>query len=681
MPLHPNTSIYGYPGDNFGTIWRMRWYKDSRKLGITDFSYNPNLAAPFGTYFVEEGTPVLYFEPLKLMTFLTNEVFAYNFILFLSFVLTPFFMFLLLHYLTKNVFASFIGSLIFNLAPYHFWHSFNHLDLAEIQWIPLYVLALLNLEKKRNIWSAFLAAAAYLLVIYTSFYYGYFMFLFTIVFLAFKISFDILTQKKAWFNFQKIKKHLISYSIFGLIVFIFMLPTFKAIIYADVSPEMSSLASAKKTVDELTAMSARPWDYLVPSVNHPVFGKYSLQFYDWIRTQLSDFKGLSTFVQERTLYLGAINLILAFLGILIWLRRWLHHQSKTFFPLIFFLMAIVLALTSGPPYVGIRAHTIYLPSYYLFNLSSFLQGFRVYARLGVVVLLCTTIISSLGIKYIFEILAGKLEGFRRKTIILSTVYCLLSTLILFDFLNVPPFNVTDVSTIPQCYQWLAEQPNDFIFVENPDLYAYTDALLFQRIHQKKLFNMMGGRLHDAVWPLVNDLDNPEDIDHLKAFGVKYIFLHTKNIFPPDELDHIRYMRIAKALDPKIVPENLEVVQQCSEGLIYKIKDFQPKDKIYVIREKSEKWYPTGDWELKDRVNYLFIANATAETKTKRLRFESDTQALEIKIDNGGDVIEIIDNIIEIPPGLTRVVVINKGGEKDVILKNLKLREIDCGETC
>lgn len=669
MPLRPNTVIYGYPGDSFGTLWRLRWYKDARQT--TDFSYNPNLAAPFGTYFAEEVNPIAYLGPLKILTFLTNEVFAYNFFIFASFVLTPLFTFFLLDYLMKNKKAAFIGSLIFNLAPCHFWHAFNHPDLAQIQWMPLYILVLLHLEKRKNIKAALLAAASYLLVFYTSFYYGYFMFLFTAVFLFFKLGLEILRQKKAWFNLKALQQRFLVYSIFALTIFIFMLPTIKSVLFTNLSGETSSTTNIRRSLDDLVAMSARPWDYIVPSINHPVFGKYTDQFYDWVEHQFSDFKALSTFVQERTIYLGIVNLILGIIGLIGLIGR----RKKRTTVIIFFLTAIILALISGPPYVGIRAHTIYLPSYYLFNLSSFLQRFRVYARLGVVVLLCVTVISAYGVKYSFERLS-------RKFLLPTSYFLLLIVLIIFDFLNFPPFNVTDVGTISECYQWLADQPGDFIFVENPDLYAYTDALLFQRIHQKKIFNMMGGFLHDTIWPLVADVNSEGHVDHLKSFGVEYIFLHTKNIFPPDELDDLRYMRTAMALEIDKMPKKLEVAKQCPEGVIYKIKDFRPKDKIYVVREKSETWFPTGDWELQNRISYLFIANATGETKVKHLSFEADTQALEIRIDNSGEITKIIDNVLEIPPGLTRVVVINKDQREDIVFRNLRLQEISCTiESC
>ena len=166
----------------------------------------------------------------------------------------------------------------------------------------------------------------------------------------------------------------------------------------------------------------------------------------------------------------------------------------------------------------------------------------------------------------------------KKRLILTA---LIDLFILFEFNNIPPFHVTDVSRPPAVYSWLAEQKGDFIIAEYPigeatagETYVELDYLFYQRVHRKKLINgaIPGTKAYDVTQKIIRIADE-ETPKLLSSLGVKYIVVH---------LDRYREGTNKKAVD--IVGEVPDLLK--SEGLRL-VKRFG-SDEIYeVIAEPLE----------------------------------------------------------------------------------------------
>lgn len=537
-----NTSVYGYPGDNFSTIWHRWWVPYAHDHGL-DPRYTPFLNAPFGMDLgAALDTAVLYTTPFAILTSVFNEVFAYNLIIFVSFPLAAFTMYLLVKHLTKSRWPAILSGLIFSFSPYHFWKAYNHADLASIQWLPLYVFSLIKLFEKRNYRWAFLTALSFALVTLTSFYYGYFMILFTIGLVVSCWASGRLLNKTRSFDPTMLKVLALT----GILAAVFILPFTYKLFFASFSSSIAPAAGRAAgglgtTLDELLSLSSRPWDFLVPSVHHPFFGKYVAQFYSWLARTGNDFKTQSAFAWERTIYLGWVGLGLSLFALKNFKKnkRWI---------LIFAFLALSMVWTSFPAFINVSGHRLYFPSYFLHKLAPM---FRTYVRLGVVVLLCVAVLAGFGLKFLLEKIKNK------KLYPIS--YTLFALLVLLDFTNSPPSRVTTFEQTPPVYQWLAEQQGDFIVAEYPQPYSEAEAMFFQRLHQKRLV---------TVTKELADIYQSETIEKLRSLGVKYVVVHMVNIFPSDPYNENRGTQATSS--PPAGSENFKAVQRFSEAHVYEI---------------------------------------------------------------------------------------------------------------
>ena len=109
---------------------------------------------------------------------------AHNVQIFSSFVLAGCTMYLLARYLTGSPLASAIAGFAYTLSPFHLAVAMQYDALASIQWIPLYLLALLVLLQRRGLRQAVWAGAAFALVAATSYYYAWFLGWFTLLVVA-----------------------------------------------------------------------------------------------------------------------------------------------------------------------------------------------------------------------------------------------------------------------------------------------------------------------------------------------------------------------------------------------------------------------------------------------------------------------------------------------------------------
>jgi len=529
--LRFQTSIYGYPSDSFATIWRF---------------WSWTQGAAIGDYI---GPYLLHFCGKWLAT-VTNEIAAYNLLLFLSFPLAALTMYLLVWELTRNKYASFISGLIYSFSLYHFWHGFAHLGLSQIQWLPLYIWSLIKLDRRRNIRWSLLTALIYLLNFLTDYYYGYFLLLFTAAF----VFGQIVLKKFDW-------KLLGCYLLTAVLVILLVTPF---ALKARQSQEF--LPVSKRSFDDLLALSARPWDYFLPSIYHPVWGRWVEPIYQTIESWGNDFEYRSAFLPERPIYLGLTAVALAVFGFIHGLKT--RHRDRV---VLFGICSGLLLWASGPAFVSLRGLNIPFPSFFLYHIFPM---FRAYIRLGLLVLLGVAVLAGFGVKFL-------LEGLKAKRL-LPIAYCLVPFLILFEVLNFPPFHSTDFSQIPEVYRWLATEPGNFIIAEYPrdnDVSSdcrktatpvarnYGYGKFFQRTHGKDLFDSSG--LDAEVRAKLADPTDPEALKVLSIAAVKYIVVHTKEIFPGENpLDSCHGWAVMAQL-PDGIP-GLKLVREFPEAIVYEV---------------------------------------------------------------------------------------------------------------
>jgi len=527
-----SSCLFGTKSDNFAAVWSL-WARSEGhgKVSLTQF-----VNFPFGKTLKTNPLDFLTTLPAAWLSSVSNETFAFNFILFLSFLLSGFFAYALVHLLTKRTIPSTLCGLAYMILPYHLAMSQYHFSLARVEIFPLFLLALVCFLRRPK----WYVAASILIVQFASFtidpHYGLFNLLILVVY---SLVYLFYHRTKGWSRPALTRVGLL----FLLVILAGAtgVPRFLAI------SEGSAEFVLGKPLEQLYAYSARPWDYFLPSVQHSVFGKFTSRF---IMSHLHD-----SYWHEQTLYLGWCMIILAVVGV--W-QLWRSTRPEHRFWGVFLpILAIGGFVFSMPPTVRILGTQIPMPGYFLHQV---LPMFRVYARFGIVVATALIPLAGFGLAWVIERVRWK-----------KAVVCILGGLILFEFLPPIPFPTVDLSDPPDVYEWLAEQTEVEAIVEYPlnwpavkegghlnlwDLYEY---MVWQRVHEKPMFNGQPEIQLDLAMKLV--LQDPTESNtpvRLGWLGITHMVIHKESF------------EIA-TLESLVRNPDIEVVYTDEEATVFRIR--------------------------------------------------------------------------------------------------------------
>lgn len=694
------SSIYGYPGDPFGGIWSIWWLKYAWQKGISP-SFSPLIAAPFGATLGQVRFLVWDYLLLPL-SLLFGEVFAYNFFIFVSFPLSGITMYFLAYYLTKNKLAAVVSGLIYTFSPYHLIRGLTHLTLTNIQWLPLYFLALLKLREERSYRSAIFVGLAFSLVFLFDYYYGYFTVFFTLLFLLFSLGYDLRRS----FKFQTVSAKLqnsffnpnvlvtksltsLKLSFVSILAAIFVIIPFFYPVFKNVSS--SEPQAFARYFPELFVYSARPWDYLLPSIDNPFFGKYVFGFLS-ARLHSSNFF-------EQTLYLGYLPLLLAFFAVMVKSveRKIKIDEERSAFATRFFLLAALgAALFSAPPLIELGRLRVPMISYYAYSLFSM---FRVYARFGIFAILSISVLAGIGFKYLFD--------FARHVRRQVAIFLVVVTLILVEFINVPPFRTTDVSAkaVPQVYEWLASQKGSFIVAEYPVVsyieFPNYDYLFYQRIHQKRLLNgALPGTRADRMRENLFDITNPGVPSLLRYLGVKYVIIHgdkyREGLVPKKlkryyggEYGLINQIKYNRGRIPQVKSPDLKLRKIFGSDFVYEVDAPPPllvilwSDNFGALEDwggANWRWMKNkGQLEVKNLSNKVLRAKLTFKAasfyRQRKLRIVMGDKVLREAIVAPNFPKKFFLKDVVFKPGINKIVFHSKPGPDkiDILLRNFDMR--------
>lgn len=515
LVLRPNSYIPGFEStdETYGALWNFWWLKFVSQRHLTDKSCSL-IAAPFGIASSESGYPIWNFIN-KRLTLATSPVFAYNFEVIFSFLASAICMYYLMLYLSGSKICAIFSAAIYNFCPYHFARAWQHLGLAQIQWMPLYILALLKLKDKPDLKHALFAAVSLFLVFSFDLYYAYFMLIVSGLFIIFMLITDWKKKTKNTAYFKSDFKIIWRLFISLFLVFMMILPTVIQVVknrenYS--GKESSAYNPYIRPFEDLFAQSARPLSYFLPATAHPVLGKFTEDFIG------SDLYGES--LTEHALYLGWVPFILA---IIAFRRR--AKSRKKFYVSFFAFLALGAWLFSQPPWWNILGFKLYMPPFFMYKALSM---FRAYCRFGIVVMLAVSVLSGFGLMFLLERFKDK----NRKIVI----GILFFAVVFFEFWNYPPLKVIDVSKVPDVYYWLKGQPQDFTIAEYPlDAVSPNEMYKFyQATHEKRIINgTIPGTLANRVAGEIVKLSEARTAGILKWMAVKYVLVHKENYLKTD----------------------------------------------------------------------------------------------------------------------------------------------------
>lgn len=548
-------------------LWTVK-YCSLHKIGLSNCNF---VAYPFGMDFQDyTGSSYLWQFIKNSLTFLRNESFAFSFLVFLSFILSGWFAYLLVYYVSGSNFAALFSGVIFAFSPYHFSRAWQHLSLSQIQLLPLYLLGLFLLKEKSGKKSFLFMIAVFFILNSVNFYYAYFMVISAVTFIGF-----CFFNKSS--NFKPKLHFLLSFVSVCLISLILISPSLLEIYKekSQIGPNTPlSHNIINRPFEDLFSQSARPLSYFLPATVHPIIGGFTERFLG------SSLYGES--LTEHALYLGWIPLILAFIAFNA--RKKIKKETgascsrESFYIDFFVLLAAVAWLFSQPPWWNFLGLKIYMPSFFMFKI---LPMFRAYCRFGIVVMLAVSVLAGFGLKFVL----GKCKTFKLK-ISITAIFC---CLVIFEFWNWPPYKVIDISKAPAVYYWLKKEPQDLAIAEYPLDVDTANVMykFYQTKHEKRVINgTMPGTYANNVARTIVKLSDPQTAAVLKWMGVKYVLVHRQDYLDTDLLAQ------KEELDKIPANRGLQLIrsfpgQECSQKNMVCLEEAGPIDAYEVVSSPAE----------------------------------------------------------------------------------------------
>ncbi len=476
--LRLNSAIPGSPpGDNFEYLWKVWWFKHALVDKHVSPFFAPHVFYPDGFYLANaEMTPANTLLAIPLTATFGYTV-SYNLMIFLSFVLAGFGMYLLVYYLTKNPWAGVLSGAIFAFCPYHIAHALKHLPLVSIQWIPLFFLCFEKTLVEKRLRYAGLAGLFYSLLALSSWYYAVSVGLMGLIYALFRVTFrqaqghpDLSTSSRSLSQSRRersgrvrsLKKFFSAQSLKYAAVFLLV----TVVLVGPFIPpylQFRERGVMRYLLGEVDQYSANIDDFLIPSPLHPIWGGSVLK-------RLSVLKEDWT---ENLLYLGVVPLLLALFA---FVRRGKEAKVRAFgfVGLVSFVLALGTTLHILGKRVLIGRFPIPLPVLPLFLVFPVFGSMRVWTRFGVMTIFAVAVLAGFG-------LAELLTRFKDKRGAFLSVALLI--LVLFDFLAVPlPMSKVEPRPVDL---WLAQQAGMFNIIQLPPDFAGLQ-MYYSIVHGKRI---------------------------------------------------------------------------------------------------------------------------------------------------------------------------------------------------
>ena len=601
-PLLPNiaSSVYGKTGDPIGTVWSFKWFKETALLGKGSPWHYFGAAYPYG---LRTSMPPV-FMPFVLPSLIPRgEAIAYNLIVLLGIALNGFVMFLLGRKLYKRNIAAIGMGLIYMCCPYALTRAKYHLSLAQIFVFPLLLYALLCLKRNPSTANKVKVFLVLLLAFNIHPYYAFMsVLMLAILFIFFilrKLSRGSAVLKKDW----PLIKACILLAALALIVTI-------PISYIQIIASSNGLSIFKRPEGDLYTYAGQAWNYYVPSPNSLFFGAASQSF---IKGKI-----LSTNIEEFVLFLGYTNMGLAFIGMFFWFTRKrirtagrlseeLERSGGWAIPFAV-ICAIIFFVWSLPPTIKLGNFTLYLPAWVAYKI---VPTIRVYARFGVIVFFCVTLLSGACLAMMDKALSS------RKALLRNILLALLIVLLVSEFVEVT-HNPTQVIYDQQpIYTDVTNLPDEAVIVEYPFVAsdeAYNYQYLWKQLfHGKQLLNGYGlGTEGESLRCSVLNILDQRTPGLLSYMGAEYISLHKDFYEKGSEYSYPR-----SGLDLSNLPAGFEIVSQNSETALLKITTqrpdkviiYEPKFSMAITRDFGNGWWLGAErkWAIKiDSVNDCIV---------------------------------------------------------------------------
>jgi len=431
-------------GDGFLNVWNIWWINKA----VTELHQNPwtttYLQFPHGTSLL--GHTMIPFKGFMAIPLLRIFPFiqTFNICVIFAFVVGGLTAFWLAYTLSRSYAGSLVAGFIFTFCSYHFAHAAGHLNLASIEWIPLFVLAWYILMTRPSLRIGIGAALALFLVTLCDYYY----FLYCVITAAVIYVWKALREKKPFLAFKR--------------GYLLPLLGFGATALLTSGPLVASLFLLNRH-DPMVGAHPTSWFSLdLPSLFIPG-GHW--RFASWTKFYWSKLPGN---INESSVHMG---LALIFILVFVWVKR--RSVRMESLRLWYALIALFILLSMGPVLQlwGKPVPWVKLPYALLEAVFPPLKLSGVPVRMVIISMLAAGIVLAAGFKDLFGATVAR-RGLAAGLVVL----------LVFEYIPKPMW-ATRV-TVPAYVQALKELPGTEGIIDQVASPPY--ALYYQTIHEKPM---------------------------------------------------------------------------------------------------------------------------------------------------------------------------------------------------
>ena len=637
------------PGDQIGLVW-LNTMTEGPLWGwssISNAPYGENVQSPVHI------TGVIEYGLFWLFSLAAGPVCGYNLFTSFSLIFSAMIVFLFTRWLTKRTDVSLLAGFAATFTPYLMIKTGVHPSYALYGVFVLAIWLLVSLWNKPT-----KSKAVFLGLVTSSFFFidPYFILLGGITILAAVLVFVtriiyllVKTRNLRRERVESKAKFRAFIANGGLAILITFLCGVTPLLItnmihgAQINKEVSSVRSDIKV--EIMNYSARPFEYFLPNAQHPLLGSFDLD-----GGALLTRKPHGSNPAEDTLALSYMALLLGAIAVIVTVLYSLRAKIKgrirgvrvarQYAVVVGVLTVVGLAafITSFPT----KTHGIVFPAEII---SNYIQIWRVYSRMAVIVMFSIAILAAIGLAFITS-------RFGKKTRWFITMGAIL--IVGFEFLTFNPFDDNRSWSYKQVhpfYSWLKQQDDIRIIAEyplnEPGMTNVTNAYFRdQYIHRKMTINAYAAA--NPMSPLRNslrDITDPQTASALAALGVDMIVVHgedTKNIPVVPGLIEVDWNNSTKDRDSVYATGQLKayrvVAHKDEDGYVAGPGEgFLP-----LVRINST--YTAAGYVMYDKAAiriYSLKTGRTAEPKgIKTLSFNivADKEGVDVRIDQGGSTI-------------------------------------------
>ena len=522
-----DTHIIGYENcTNRMHVWVLWVVK--QMLGTGDMSVNTDyIFYPNGSNMVRlYGSDLFYPVVLSPLVHALSPAVVLNLKVMFSFFMAPFGGYLILRHVGVFRPAAWLGGALFICMPYFLLETFNGVtELVSVEWIPFAVLFTFRTLDRGRVTNAALAALFFLLSTYSSGYNAFFLMMFFVVFVIYRVVVELRGERK-W---SRMRPKLLAVT--GVLCALGMLPL------VVLHKAASTSASVKSEHTDMVKPNLRPGsDSSAELVTFFRPGRNQIP----LMRRDGDGNVHKTYTTYTT-YLGLSVLALAVLGVITARRR---SRPWLVLTVVFFLVSLGPFLRFHERPLLIADYGLPMPSLLLYYI---LPGFEVTVRhtyrYVTMLHLMLAILAGLGVQWIL-VLAR--QRWRQVAFFGITAVLCFTEILAF---GPAPYPIPRTSRdVPSVYEELAADGQQYAIIELP----YEDYLEFlqphlywQTTHGKKL---IAGAVHHRIGPpelslirkaplalnfmheaTIADKLEPKEIKAsiklLSAAGFRYVLLH------------------------------------------------------------------------------------------------------------------------------------------------------------